>query len=266
MQKEKLVKMSVLTKLAGVPGPTIKHYIREGLLPGPAQRTSRNMAYYDPAIADRIKVIKELQQTRFLPLKVIGQILEPAPSTQIRTHLDEVARRQLGELVPAVTAGYDASGMRPKAGRKQDRMTRSQVLRKMDIGEQGLTYLVKQGLVDPPPESGEEQVFEGADLALLRVIDDTRRAGLGHLFPIPILRPYIGAIRTLVRTELELFRSRVLNGPVPENLPVNEIAEHASRLSEQLVLAMRRRLMVTEMSTLAESMDADAQTNGNNGS
>ena len=42
-----LIKMSELSKRSGVPGPTIKHYIREGLLPGPEVRTSRNMAYYD---------------------------------------------------------------------------------------------------------------------------------------------------------------------------------------------------------------------------
>ena len=72
-----LVKISDLARLSGVPGPTIKHYMREGLLPEPHQRTSRNMAYYDARLADRVKVIKELQQERFLPLKLIADLLEP---------------------------------------------------------------------------------------------------------------------------------------------------------------------------------------------
>ena len=41
-----LVKMSVFAQRSGVPAPTIKHYVREGLLPKPV-RTSRTMAYYD---------------------------------------------------------------------------------------------------------------------------------------------------------------------------------------------------------------------------
>src|SRR5687767_14446636 len=80
-----LIKMSELSKRSGVPGPTIKHYIREGLLPGPEVRTSRNMAYYDARLANRIRVIKDLQAERFLPLRVIGELLEAAPSDKIRS-------------------------------------------------------------------------------------------------------------------------------------------------------------------------------------
>ena len=38
-----LLKMSGLVEASGVPAPTIKHYLREGLLPEPV-KTSRNMA------------------------------------------------------------------------------------------------------------------------------------------------------------------------------------------------------------------------------
>ncbi len=50
--------------------PTIKHYLREGLLPEPV-KTSRNMAYYPPEFVDRIRLIKRLQEERFMPLKAI---------------------------------------------------------------------------------------------------------------------------------------------------------------------------------------------------
>ena len=77
---KELVKMSELSRRSGVPAPTIKHYIREGLLPEPAVRTSPNMAYYDAGLVNRIKTIKELQRSRFLPLKVIKDILDgPVP-------------------------------------------------------------------------------------------------------------------------------------------------------------------------------------------
>ena len=63
--KAELVKMAELARRSGVPAPTIKHYIHQGLLPGPEIRTSRNMAYYDARLASRIRVVKELQAERF---------------------------------------------------------------------------------------------------------------------------------------------------------------------------------------------------------
>ena len=51
---------------------TVRHYLREGLLPEPV-KTSRNMAYYPPEFADRIRLIKQLQEDRFMPLRVIRE-------------------------------------------------------------------------------------------------------------------------------------------------------------------------------------------------
>ena len=58
---------------ASPPG-TIKHYLREGLLPEPV-KTSRNMAWYPREFVERVKLIKQLQEERFLPLKVIKEVL-----------------------------------------------------------------------------------------------------------------------------------------------------------------------------------------------
>ena len=43
--KKDMLKISQLAQRAGVSIPTVKHYVREGLLPRP-MKTSRNMAYY----------------------------------------------------------------------------------------------------------------------------------------------------------------------------------------------------------------------------
>jgi DNA-binding transcriptional MerR regulator len=70
-----LLKMKELAEASGVSAGTIKHYLREGLLPEPV-RTSRNMAYYPPEFAERIRLIKQLQEERFMPLKLIRSLLE----------------------------------------------------------------------------------------------------------------------------------------------------------------------------------------------
>ena len=70
-----LLRMGELAEASGVPAPTIKHYLREGLLPE-GVKTSRNMAYYPPEFVDRIRLIKRLQEERFMPLKAIKGVLD----------------------------------------------------------------------------------------------------------------------------------------------------------------------------------------------
>ena len=70
--------MSELAEASGVSAGTIKHYLREGLLPEPV-KTSRNMAYYPPEFVERIRLIKQLQEERFMPLKLIKGVLDEDP-------------------------------------------------------------------------------------------------------------------------------------------------------------------------------------------
>ena len=70
-----LLRMSELAERAGVSAATIKHYLREGLLPEPVRRR-RNMAWYPREFVERMRLIKQLQEERFMPLKVIREVLE----------------------------------------------------------------------------------------------------------------------------------------------------------------------------------------------
>ena len=68
----------------GVGRETIRFYIREGLLPEP-ERPGRNVAWYDESFVERIALIKELQQKRFLPLQVIKAIVAGDAPSRART-------------------------------------------------------------------------------------------------------------------------------------------------------------------------------------
>ena len=74
-----LLRMGELAEASGVPAATIKHYLREGLLPEPV-KTSRNMAYYPPEFVERIRLIKQLQEERFMPLRAIKSVLDEDPA------------------------------------------------------------------------------------------------------------------------------------------------------------------------------------------
>jgi DNA-binding transcriptional MerR regulator len=116
-----LLKMSELAEASGVSAGTIKHYLREGLLPEPV-RTSRNMAYYPPDFVERVRLIKQLQEQRFMPLKVIKSVLDMAGEEE-RISAAELHRRydipreaikrlgELGVLTPN-SRGYSPNDVR----------------------------------------------------------------------------------------------------------------------------------------------------------
>jgi len=121
--RDGLLKMSQLAEASGVSAGTIKHYLREGLLPEPV-RTSRNMAYYPPEFVERIRTIKRLQEERFMPLRAIKRVLDRAEEgeratvsgTELRRRhevpkevLDRLA--ELGVLTPS-SRGYSPSDVR----------------------------------------------------------------------------------------------------------------------------------------------------------
>ena len=95
-----------LARAAEVPVGTVKYYLREGLLPQPV-RTSRNMAYYPPDFVERIRLIKRLQEERFMPLRVIKDVLDDDPeraAAQARRAAGiEVDEASWAEIVDAAT-------------------------------------------------------------------------------------------------------------------------------------------------------------------
>ena len=112
---KELLRISELAERAEVPVATVRHYLREGLLPEPV-KTSRNMAYYPPEFVDRIRLIKQLQEERFMPLRVIRDLLarEDAEPARLRAMIGSrtgswTARSPASASVPAdeVERRYD---------------------------------------------------------------------------------------------------------------------------------------------------------------
>lgn len=223
-----LVKMSVIARLSGVPAATIKHYVNAGLLPEPT-RTSRNMAYYDVSVVERVQRIKELQRTRFLPLKVIRDVL------------DESTRESPDETVAATIARVIAHDRSPERRSREE-------LERAGVPTAQLDFLVSTGLARPVVDDDGTRWFEGDDLEMLRVLGASRKAGLDpEMLPVEILGGYAQALGALVRAELELFRKGVLPR-AGDRLP--ELTEAATALSEKLVLLLRRKLLLPTLAAL----------------
>ena len=226
-----LIKISELANLSGVPAPTIKHYMNKGLIPGPSLRTSRNMAWYDPRLAPRIRAIRELQRTQFLPLDVIKEMLEGESGAYAeRDILESVARAVSGRM-------------------SRRRLSRTALLR-TGAEASDLDWLVTNDFAAPDVTDGEEH-WSGDDLALVEAIGSARRAGLSPaMIPIEVLKKYRELMRDVVRFEIELFQRDIVPNSKDKLIP---LADTAVEHSERLLMLVRRKQLVPVLKAALQS-------------
>ncbi len=247
-----LIKMSTFARKSGVPVPTVKHYLREGLLPEPV-RTSRNMAYYDVALIPRVRAIKELQRTLFLPLRVIRELLEGIEIDDDFDPADFAMRVGIRRALATTT--------------NNEQRTRASLIAS-GVPSATLDLFASLGIVQPTRDEqadgrggdgdNTDEVYSGDDLALLRLLGSARKAGLSHeMLPPEILGSYIEALQNLVTVELSIFRQ----GVVPRaGADLTRLSAIATGLSEQLVVLLRRKLLLPTLQTMLGEPDEDAPT------
>jgi DNA-binding transcriptional MerR regulator len=217
-----LLKMSDLVARSGVEKSTIQHYLREGLLPEPAERPHRNMAYYSPAVVERIGLIRKLQNEQRLPLSKIKQLLAGHSSTaELRYWL---ARQ---DLVPEPVT---------------QPVGRDELLSQTGIGSSQLDRLEQLGFLRPTRED-QWLLYSPNDVAVVRSVAAMRRAGLNedNGFQLDDMLLYLDAMRGLVMEELALF-SRAMGDAGREKIV--ELAEAGIEGTTGLLLGLRRRIQL----------------------
>jgi DNA-binding transcriptional MerR regulator len=224
-----LIKIGELARRAKVPLATVKHYLREGLIAA-TRKTGKTMCWYDVALVDRLRAIKELQQRQFLPLDVIRDSLtRDATATDDLTAADAIAK------------------VLEKHGGTRSR-SRAEILERGNATARELEWLERMGLAVP---AGADRQYKGDDLALLVTLASARRAGIdAEMLPFAILDRYLSALRELVAAELEMFRAGVFPHARPGD--VERLTTVAAQLSERLVVLLRRKLLLPTLARIAE--------------
>lgn len=95
-------KMKDLCEKTGLPRQVVHFYIQQGLVPE-GYKTGRNTAFYGEEHVARIKLVRQLQHERFLPLKAIRAMLEARDevfSPVQRRVLEDVKARMSDALLP----------------------------------------------------------------------------------------------------------------------------------------------------------------------
>jgi DNA-binding transcriptional MerR regulator len=218
-----LLRMGELAEASGVPAPTIKHYLREGLLPEPV-KTSRNMAYYPPEFVDRIKLIKRLQEERFMPLKAIKAVLDEAP-----------------ERAGAMLELEDQILDRALAGERA-RTSAAEVRKRYGLPREVLDRLAELEVLTP-----NSRGYSPSDVQIIEAIGRFRASGYDEQigFTVYDTLRYKTAIEELVRQEVEVVMTRLAGEVPPER--VVEMLQAGSQPLKDLIAALHTKLMVAEL-------------------
>ncbi|WP_432977402.1 MerR family transcriptional regulator [Dactylosporangium sp. CA-233914] len=95
------MRIAELSRQAGVPVPTIKYYLREGLLPA-GELTSPNQARYDDRHVERLRLVRVLLDIGRLPIATIRHLLAALDDPDPDVH------RVLGQALPSSVSGKDS--------------------------------------------------------------------------------------------------------------------------------------------------------------
>src|ERR671935_1467302 len=185
-----LLRISELSERSGVPVATIHHYLREGLLPEPV-KTSRNMAYYPPEFIERIRLIKQLQEERFMPLKVIRDLLE-------REDAEPERLRAMIELEDRILE-------RALAG-ERERIPAEEVRRRDEIPGEVLDRLAELGVLTP-----DARGYSPSDVRIVEAISRFRAGGYDERlgFTVYDTLRYKRALEELVKDEVSVLMERL---------------------------------------------------------
>ena len=226
MNRDGLLKMSELADASGVSAGTIKHYLREGLLGGgdDVVRTSRNMAWYPPGFVERIRLIKQLQEERFMPLQAIRRVLEEDPERA----------RALVELEDRILD-------RALAG-DESRVSAAQLSKRLDIPREALDRMVEIGLLTP-----NSRGFSPRDVQVVEAIGRFRAGGYDEQigFTVYDTLRYKRAMESLVSEEVEVVLERLAGELEPD--AVVDLLEAGLEPLRDFIAALHSKLLVEEL-------------------
>ena len=114
------------------------------------------MAYYPPELVERIRLIKLLQEERFMPLKVIRELLEREATPSRRGRVVELADRISTRARPRARAG-------PRAPRSAERL---------EVPAEALDRLAELGVLSPAADG-----YSPSDVRIVEAIARFRAGG-----------------------------------------------------------------------------------------
>jgi DNA-binding transcriptional MerR regulator len=222
-KNDEMLRMGELARASGVSAATIKHYLREGLLPEPV-KTSRNMAYYPAEFVDRIRMIKQLQEERYMPLRVIKDLLEEDPDRAR-------ALIELGDrLLEHALAG------------ESERVSAAEVGDRYEIPKDVLDRLAELEVLTP-----DKRGYSPSDVRIIEAISRFRAGGYEERigFTVYDTLRYKESMADLVKQEVDVLMERLAGEMDPDE--AMELIEAGNQPLNDLIAAMHTKALVAEL-------------------
>jgi DNA-binding transcriptional MerR regulator len=220
---EEMLRMGELARASGVSAATIKHYLREGLLPEPV-KTSRNMAYYPAEFVERIRLIKQLQEERYMPLRVIKDLLEEDPERA----------RALIELGDRLLEHALAS--------ESERISAAEVHHRYDVPQEVIDRLAELAVLTP-----DKNGYSPTDVRIIEAISRFRAGGYEERigFTVYDTLRYKEAMASLVKQEVDVLMERLAGEMDPDEAMA--LIEAGNQPLNDLLAAMHTKALVAEL-------------------
>lgn len=184
--------MKELESLTGVGREAVRFYIKEGILP-PPEKPKKNVAHYSEEHVLRIKMIRKLQEEKFLPLGVIKNILNTTTFSDLSTSSNLVEF----ELALSVMLADE---------RGNAKKTLPDVIATLGLSEDTLREMHSLEIIAIFQDAGVE-CLEAVDVRVLEHWQQILSMGYdqGAGYDLQFLKRYVDMSRALAEEEVSLF-------------------------------------------------------------
>ncbi len=195
------MRVSELSRRSGIAVPTIKYYLREGLLP-PGERTSPNQARYDEQHLRRLRLIRALIELAQVPVAQVKTVLDVLDSETVSLH------ERIGTVHRAITPPRQLASTDGARAQAADQVSR---------------LIERRGWAVEPDAPAIGTLVDA--LAALR--------SLGQEPLTDLLDTYADAVEQVTELEIQAVTSRPSQDQIAEGVVIGTI------LGETLMAALR---------------------------
>ncbi|MDX3539871.1 MerR family transcriptional regulator [Streptomyces sp. MB09-01] len=205
------MRIGELSRRTGVPVPTIKYYLREGLLPA-GELTSPNQASYGDVHERRLRLVRALLEVGGLSVAAIGEVLAAVDDKERPVH------ELLGAAAQSLVPGYGEGGGSGGAEDAETVLARARVAHLIES---------RGWRVEPGTKAVE---------ALVAALASLDRVGHGAF--ADVLDDYAEAAERVGRADLDYTARRVAREDLVEAVVVGTV------LGDAVFAALRRMAQV----------------------